>query len=130
MLALIAGQGRLPGEIVAALDALPHVAALEGFPPDTLKPDEVFRFEHLGSVLCGWRDRGVREICLAGAVRRPPIDQTQIDAATMPLVSRIAAAKSSSDLIVTTLKSCGSQRWSMMRTSPVASSRPYCTHWA
>jgi hypothetical protein len=97
VLALIAGQGRLPGEIVAALDALPHVAALEGFPPDTLKPDEVFRIEHLGSVLSGWRERGVREICLAGAVRRPPIDQTQIDAATMPLVPRIAAAMGQGD---------------------------------
>lgn len=97
MLALIAGQGALPGEIVAALPERPHVAALAGFAPDSVSADEEFRLEHLGTFLSGLSDRGVTEVCFAGAVRRPPIDQSAIDAATMPLLPRIAAAMGQGD---------------------------------
>lgn len=97
MLALIAGQGALPGEIVSALPERPHVAALAGFPPESVAPDEEFRLEQLGSFLNGLTARGVTEVCFAGAVKRPPIDQGAIDAATMPLVPRIAAAMGQGD---------------------------------
>ncbi len=97
MLAVIAGQGALPGEIVAALPDRPYIAALNGFTPESVVPDEVFRLEHLGSFLTGLTARGVREVCFAGAVQRPPIDQSQIDAATLPLVPRIAAAMGQGD---------------------------------
>ncbi len=97
MLALIAGQGALPGEIVAAMPERPHVAAMAGFAPDSVSSDEEFRLEHLGTFLSGLSDRGVTEVCFAGAVRRPPIDQAAIDAATLPLVPRIAAAMGQGD---------------------------------
>lgn len=97
MLALIAGQGGLPGELAAGAVDRPHVAALLGFPPDELQPDEVFRLEHLGSFLKGLAERGVTDVCLAGAVRRPPIDKGEIDAATLPLVPRIAEAMGQGD---------------------------------
>ena len=97
MLALIAGQGALPDEIVAALPERPHVVALAGFAPDSVTPDEEFRLEQLGTFLSGLSERGVTEVCFAGAVRRPPIDQAAIDAATLPLVPRIAAAMGQGD---------------------------------
>ncbi len=97
MLALIAGQGALPGEIVSAMAERPHIASLAGFAPESVTPDEQFRLEHLGTFLGGLAARGVTEVCFAGAVRRPPIDQSAIDAATMPLVPRIAAAMGQGD---------------------------------
>lgn len=97
MLALIAGQGGLPGELVAAVENRPLIAALDGFLPDAVQPDLVFRIEHLGGFLAELTARGVTDVCFAGAVRRPPIDQTAIDAATLPLVPRIAAAMGQGD---------------------------------
>lgn len=97
MLALIAGKGALPEEIVKACPERPWVASLAGFAPDTLTPDETFRLENLGSFLNALRSRGVREVCFAGGVRRPPIDPTAIDAETQPLVQRIAAAMQQGD---------------------------------
>ena len=97
MLALIAGRGGLPGAVVAALPERPLIAALEGFVPESVTVDETFRIEHLGSFLANLTARGVRDVCFAGAVERPPIDQSQIDAQTMPLVPRIAAAMGQGD---------------------------------
>ena len=100
MLALIAGQGALPGEIVAALPERPHIASLSGFAPDSVEPDEVFRLEHLGTFLEILTSRGVQDVCFAGAVKRPPIEQGAIDAATMPLVPRMVAAMGQGDDVV------------------------------
>lgn len=97
MLALIAGQGALPGVLVASLETAPLVASLEGFPPEGLSPDISFRIEHLGSLLKQLQERGVREVCFAGAIRRPPIDPSQIDSATMPLVPKMMTAIQAGD---------------------------------
>lgn len=93
MLALIAGQGALP-EVLA-----PHadlIAALEGNRP-ALRPDLTFRLEHLGSVIATLRDKGVTDVCFAGAVKRPDIDPNQIDAATRPLAKRLQATFTQGD---------------------------------
>ena len=92
MLALIAGQGRLPAVLARSLDQAPLVASLEGFAPEGLPIDLTFRIEHLGSFLAELKAKGVTEVCFAGAVRRPPLDPSSIDAATMPLVPRIMQA--------------------------------------
>lgn len=79
MLALIAGTGALPGELVARLPAPPLVCALEGNMPDNLPVDVTFSLETLGALLATLRDKGVRELCMAGAVGRPapkPQDKT------------------------------------------------------
>ena len=86
MLALIAGTGVLPDEVVAALPERPLICAMEGFEPDTLGPDIVFPLEQLGSFIAELKVRGVTELCMAGAVRRPRVDPARIDAATLPLV--------------------------------------------
>ena len=96
MLALIAGTGDLPTALVARLPARPLVLALSGFAPQ-VTPDITFRLENLGSVLAVLKDRGVTEICMAGAIRRPAIDLTLIDAATRPLVPRLKAALGAGD---------------------------------
>ncbi|MEM7730731.1 MAG: UDP-2,3-diacylglucosamine diphosphatase LpxI [Pseudomonadota bacterium] len=72
------------------------MAALHGFEP-AVAVDETFRIEHLGSFLNALKYRGVTEVCFAGAVRRPPIDPAEIDAATAPLVQRIAAVMRTGD---------------------------------
>lgn len=98
MLALVAGGGWLPGYIAARLgrNAL-KIAALDGFPPEGLEPDHVFRVETLGSFLAWLREAGVTRVCFAGPVRRPPLDPAAVDAATQPLVPRLVAAIRSSD---------------------------------
>lgn len=86
MLALIAGTGLLPDELVARLPERPIVCAMEGFEPDRLAVDRPFPIEQLGSLISDLRARGVNGICMAGAVGRPPINPARIDAETVPLV--------------------------------------------
>ena len=97
MLALIAGTGRLPQQIVEALGDRPLICALEGFQPEGLEVDRRFRIEQLGSLVADLAAQGVDEVCLAGAIRRVPVDPALIDAATMPLVPILQQALASSD---------------------------------
>lgn len=96
MLALIAGTGELPPAIMARLAERPLVCALAGFRP-AITPDLTFRIEELGSFLATLTARGVTEVCMVGAVKRPAIDPVAIDAATQPLVPRIMAAMAQGD---------------------------------
>lgn len=93
MLAVLAGAGRLPAHLLAARpDAV--ICTLEGFAPDLpagLHPLP-FRLEGLGTLLDNLAARGVRDLCLAGAVSRVPIDPERIDAATRPLLPALTAA--------------------------------------
>ena len=97
MLALICGQGALPGLIVRNMYHAPVIAALEQFPPEGLAVDLTFRLETLGTFLKALKVRGVLQVCFAGAIRRPKIDPEQIDAATQPLVVKISGALSGGD---------------------------------
>ncbi|SMX22245.1 LpxI family protein [Boseongicola aestuarii] len=92
MLALIAGQGRLPRILVDWLSTPPHIASLEGFDPEGLTPDRRFRLETLGTLISDLKAAGITEVCFAGAIARPEVDPSALDAATMPLVPRILAA--------------------------------------
>lgn len=92
MLALIAGQGALPGAVAAALDSPPLVCALEGFEPDALKPDLVFRLETLGSLLETLLACDVTTVCMCGTIRRPAIDPAALDAPTRALLPVLTEA--------------------------------------
>lgn len=102
MLALIAGQGRLPGVLVERLrrDDRPFaVFEMDGFAaelPGDL-PVTRFRLEHLGSLLNDLQSGGFDSVCFAGSIRRPVIDPALIDAATQPLVGAIKQAISGGD---------------------------------
>ncbi len=97
MLALIAGQGKLPAVLADALKETPHIASLEGFDPDLLVPDRRFRIEHLGTLIDELKALGVTRVCFAGAIQRPKLDPDEIDAATVPLVPRMMAALQAGD---------------------------------
>ncbi len=97
MLALIAGRGALPGEVASRLDTPPVICAMIPFLPETLPVDIPFRLEQFGSLLGDLRKRGVTEVCLAGAVGRPPVDPGLIDAATMPMVPVLQGALQDGD---------------------------------
>ena len=97
MLALIAGQGRLPTLVAEAFDGPHTIAALDGFAPDKLTSDHVFRIEKLGSFLAEMTQAGVTEVCFAGSIQRPPLDPSLVDSATMPLVPRMMQALQQGD---------------------------------
>jgi len=97
MIALIAGRGALPAELIARLPERPLVCAMAGSEPDTVEAEITFRLEQLGSFLEQLKAENVTEICLAGAVKRPQIDPSAIDAATLPLVPVLQAAIAAGD---------------------------------
>lgn len=97
MLAIIAGTGALPREIAAHLEEEPLICAMAGSEPDMVKQHLDFRIEQLGTFILYLREKGVTELCMAGAVKRPPIDPSAIDAATMPLVPIMLKAIGSGD---------------------------------
>jgi UDP-2,3-diacylglucosamine hydrolase len=97
MLMLIAGTGQLPAAVVAGLDEPPLICALEGFSPDAVPVDQSFRIETLGSFLELLRDKGVSRVCFAGAIERPVLDPSKIDAATLPLVPVMMQALADGD---------------------------------
>ncbi|WP_299785850.1 UDP-2,3-diacylglucosamine diphosphatase LpxI [uncultured Marivita sp.] len=96
-LALICGQGRLPRIVAKAQDQRPLVCVLNGFEPDGLAADLTFHLETLGTLMDTLKARGVTQVCLCGAIRRPPIDPARLDAKTAPMVPRLQTALTSGD---------------------------------
>lgn len=96
-LALIAGAGALPGELVAALGAPVLVCAPEGVAPQGLRVDLVFRFERLVPLLRALVERGIETVALAGAVHRPRLDPSLFDRETATLVPGLLSALQGGD---------------------------------
>jgi hypothetical protein len=94
--AVIAGAGRLPLAVAGALET-PLICALDGFPPDGLTPDLVFRVERLEPFFHALEDAGVTTVTFAGAVQRPRLDPALFDAGTAQLVPRLMAAMAQGD---------------------------------
>ncbi len=91
MLALIAGEGDLPKAVFESCGREVLVCEMKGFSsglPDPL----VFEVERLGTFFKVLRDKGVSEVCFAGAVRRPKLDPKRVDARTLPLVPKVMGA--------------------------------------
>ena len=95
-IAIIAGRGGLPAVVASALDH-PLVAALDGFLPDGLVPDLVFRVERLVPFLDHLHREGVTRVVFAGGVQRPRLDPAQFDPATAQLVPQLLAAMQGGD---------------------------------
>lgn len=86
MRAILAGMGALPGLLLQAGEA--RVVAFKGVPVE-LATDIDARFEQLGTLFDTLRHEGVTEVCLAGAMSRPPLDPVAFDpftASKMPLL--------------------------------------------
>lgn len=87
MLALIAGTGILPELVAVAMEAPPLICRPEGE-----EADLNFRLERLVPFLETLRDRGIGEVCFAGAMTRPDLDPAAFDPATAARLPEIAAA--------------------------------------
>lgn len=86
MRAILAGMGALPGLLLEAGPA--EVVRFRGVEVD-VTPTMEARFEQLGMLFDTLRDRGVTEVCLAGAMSRPPLDPVAFDpftASKMPVL--------------------------------------------
>ncbi len=95
--AIIAGQGRLPAALAAAMPDAPLVAALDGFTPDGLTVDLRFRVERLVPFLRALERDGIGQVIFAGAVTRPRLDPALLDEATAGLLPRLMAAMAQGD---------------------------------
>lgn len=90
-LAIIAGQGGLPGALAAAHpDAV--LAELEGFPADLPRDSLRFRIERLVPLMEALEDQGVTRVIFAGAITRPRLDPEAFDPRTAALVPRLIGA--------------------------------------
>ena len=97
MLALFAGQGSLPGLVMDAMvrAGTPVVLCeMEQFPVKGLGETKrlQYRLEGLGPLLAALEAEGVTDVCFAGAISRPDVDLTKVDAVSAPLVQRLVGA--------------------------------------
>lgn len=96
-LALIAGQGGVPPYLVQRLLAhgeVPLICEVAQFPSEVTGdlPRLGFRLEHFGGFVVDLQARGITRLCLAGAMPRPVVDPSLIDAATVPYIPRLQGA--------------------------------------
>ena len=96
-LALIAGRGQLPAEIAAAQVSPPLICGYEGMLPDAVEAELVFRLETLGTLLVQLGEKGIARVCFCGAIARPELDPSKLDAETMPLVPLFQKALAAGD---------------------------------
>lgn len=96
-LALIAGRGRLPLEVMQSQAVAPLVCGYEGIDPDDVPVDIRFRLETLGTLLVTLGERGIRQVCFCGGIDRPQLDPGKLDAETQPLVPLFQQAMAAGD---------------------------------
>ena len=96
-LALVAGRGDLPALVAAGAQTPPLVCGYEGVPLSGLEAELTFRLETLGTLLLELGNRGITQVCFAGALERPALDPSKLDAETAPLVPLFMEALKSGD---------------------------------
>ena len=102
-LGILAGGGRLPGQIAAAAKAAGRpvfIVGLEGFAdPAVLAPwpHEVIRILAAGRILAALREHGCKDLVLVGPVRRPSLLDLRPDAEGARILARIGRAAFAGD---------------------------------
>ena len=102
-LGILAGGGRLPGQVAAAARAAGRevfLVGLEGFAePAVLAPwpHEVIRIGAAGRILAALRAHGCRDLVLIGPVRRPSLLGLRPDAEGARILARIGRAAFAGD---------------------------------
>jgi UDP-2,3-diacylglucosamine hydrolase len=102
-LGILAGSGRLPGQVAAAAHAAGRevfLVGLEGFAePAVLAPwpHEVVRILAVGRILAALRAHGCRDLVLIGPVRRPSLLDLRPDAEGARMLARIGRAAFAGD---------------------------------
>ena len=102
-LGILAGGGRLPGQVAAAARAAGRnvfLIGLEGFAdPAVLAPwpHEVVRMLAAGRILAALREHGCQDLVLVGPVRRPSLLDLRPDAEGARILARIGRAAFAGD---------------------------------
>jgi hypothetical protein len=102
-LGILAGGGRLPGQVAAAAQAAGRsvfVVGLEGFADAAVLapwPHEVVRIGAVGRILAALRSHGCRDLVLVGPVRRPSLLNLRPDAEGARMFTRIGRAAFAGD---------------------------------
>jgi UDP-2,3-diacylglucosamine hydrolase len=102
-LGILAGGGRLPGQIAAAAEAAGRpvfIVGLEGFAdPAVLAPwpHEVIRILAAGRILAALREHGCKDLVLVGPVRRPSLLGLRPDVEGARILARIGRAAFAGD---------------------------------
>ncbi|MEQ6203821.1 UDP-2,3-diacylglucosamine diphosphatase LpxI [Sulfitobacter sp. HNIBRBA2951] len=134
-LALIAGRGDLPALVAEAADA-PLIVGYEGTPVAGLTVDLTYRLETLGTLLLELGQRGVTQVCFAGALDRPALDPSKLDAETAPLVPMFMQALQQGDdgalrVVLDLFEKTGFEVLGAHEIAPdlLAKGGVYGTHW-
>ena len=102
-LGILAGGGRLPGQVAAAARAAGRevfVIGLEGFAEPAMLaawPHEVIRIGAAGRIKAALRSRNCRDVVLVGTVRRPSVFDLRPDAVGASILARIGRAAFAGD---------------------------------
>jgi len=97
MLAVIAGEGALPGAVIGAhhgawLVRIEGVAALNPGAPEIAAS-----FDRLGQLFDDLRGQGITEVCLAGSMARPALNPMAFDPKMQALAPRLMQAMQGGD---------------------------------
>ena len=95
-LAIIACAGALP-VLIARANPDAMVITVEGIPSELEEGSERHRLEKMGSIFSSMKAQGVDRVVFAGALVRPKIDITALDAEMMAIAPRFMAAMSLGD---------------------------------
>ncbi len=102
-LGIIAGGGRLPGDVAEAAQAAGRevfIVALEGFAePDVVAPypHQSFRMDAVGAIRQALQAHGCAELVIIGPVKRPSIFALRPDAEGIKMLARIGRAAFAGD---------------------------------
>lgn len=102
-LGIVAGGGRLPGQVAAAARAAGRdvfIVALESYADPKVVgvfPHETIRLGAVGAAIAALKRAGCREIVLAGPVKRPSLLDLRPDAVGAKLLARIGRAAFAGD---------------------------------
>src|SRR6476469_3700143 len=102
-LGILAGGGRLPGQVAAAAHAAGRpvfIVGLEGFAePAVLAPwpHQMLRMFAVGQILAALRAHGCEDLVLIGPVRRPSLLDLRPDAEGARMLARIGRAAFAGD---------------------------------
>jgi len=121
-LGILAGGGRLPGQVAAAARAAGRsvfIVGLEGFAEPTVLapwPHEVIRIGAAGSIIAALRSHGCRDLVLIGPVRRPSLLDIRPDAAGARILARIGRAAFAGDdgLLAAVMRVLGEEGFSIL----------------
>lgn len=126
-LGIIAGGGRLPGQIAAAAHAggrAVFIVGLEGFAEASVLapwPHQVVRIGAAGRIIAALREHGCRDLVLIGPVRRPSLLDLRPDVEGTRILARIGRAAFAGDdgLLAAVMQVLGEEGFRILGTHEI-----------